>query len=656
MRLSPVLSLLAALLMVWTLTADADAFRRRTPDVVEDALAYALVDRAKAIQILEDAIAAGPHKKEVDAILVNAGEQRRLAEDHDAAHRWFTQVLDRTRRGPSVEAARLGLALIEASRAVDSRVAGMLESISERDGLDTQNADRFLVLAARTARTGDAAAAADHTRKALAYAEEDPEVLARVQAALEDLTRAPADPDAPVESVLSSKQRSALQRAEEALADGRREEARRHAERALADAEPGTLAHRAATYMLQRVDKPGLSRDTIAVLLPLTGKYGAAGKQMQQALEFGFRAAGGKRRLLVLDTGSTPETAVAAIEEAVLDKGAIAVVGPLLSDETDAVVEAAEALAVPLFTLSRSLEDLDGLNWTLQAMMTPRDEIDALLDQVMDADGLRRFAIFAPGNSYGERSAEAFREAVEARGGQITAMELYDAASNDMVPAAQALGKKDYSARAGEFRRLKQEAEDRNKDPSKVVLPPVIDFEALFLPDNHTRVPLACAALAYEEFPLGDFLPAKDSPVIPLLGLSGWNHEQIVGTGGPYTRRGYFTDALVLPMSGERPIWTPPAEVLEFIEAYRRETRRTPTSLEAVVSDAGRMLAVAGQSDADTRAEFLQALLDARPEGTVTRVRGIDPETRRVDRELWTLTIVKEGILPRSEMPAKADY
>lgn len=627
---------------------NAQAGRRKTPDVVEDALAFATTDRAKALQLLEDALADEPTPKDLDAIAVHAGEQRRLANDLDAAHRWYTSVAQRTTKGVDAEAARLGMALIEAAGGVDSRILTVLADVAEKDALDTQNADRFLLLAMAATRAGEPRQAAAHTAKALQYATEDPEVLDRITAAVKALT-ATTSPLTPIELVTRPKSAasSPLDLAEAALEAGRRDDARAHAQAAQATAAPDSLAALTAAYLLRRIDAPTISRDTIAVLLPLSGKYGAAGQQMREAFESGYRAAGGTRRLIVMDSGSSADSAVSVLEQAVLDKGAIAVVGPLLTDETDAVVRAAEALRVPLLSLSRSLEDTDGLAWTVQSMMSPRDEIDALLDAVMDEDGMDAFAVFAPKSTYGERSTQLFRAAVEARGGAVTAVELYDPTSNDLVPNAKTLGRKDYGARATEFRKLKEDTKANGGDPTRVVLPPLLDFDALFVPDSATRVPLAVAALAYEEFPMGAFQPTKESPVVPLLGLSGWNDEQIVATGGPYVRRGYFTDAFVRPHAE----WTAPPEIVAFIESYRAEMGRAPTPLEAIVSDAGRLLGTAARGPADTRAAFRDALLAAEPTDTVTRIEGVNPQTHRVERDIWILTVLDTGIVPRSAMP-----
>ena len=62
------------------LLANAHAGKLRTPDVVEDALAFAQADRSKAIQLLESSFGEA-RRKEAGMIALHAGEQRRRAGD-----------------------------------------------------------------------------------------------------------------------------------------------------------------------------------------------------------------------------------------------------------------------------------------------------------------------------------------------------------------------------------------------------------------------------------------------------------------------------------------------------------------------------------------------------------------------------------------------
>lgn len=649
-----------ALAFVALLAPPAHAGRRNVnPDVVEDALAFTLTDREKSVRLLEDALAHGEgfKRKEARLVMVHAGEQHRLLGDYEAARDWFQRVLAERGGGWEKEAARLGLALVDAADGVDARVLRVLVDVAERDALDTQNADRFLLLAVRALKRDDAAAVRDHSRRALDHGAEDPAVYERIRAHLQAMAEPSADEG---EEATEEEDAAAmlapisdLDKAEKALAAGDRELARELAQRVLsagsagaAELEPASDEDRlVAGYLLRRLDAADVRPGVIGVLLPLSGRYEAAGSQVRRALEFGWRAAGGEGELRFVDTGTTPETAVAALEELVLEQGAIAVLGPLLTEETEAVVTAAQALRVPLVGLSQALEPEPEQEWIFQAMVTPQDQVEALVDYVW-AQGMDAFAIFAPDTNYGHTAAEAFEEAVAARGGEITVQTFYDEEATDLVPFAQELGRKDYETRGAEFRELKRIAEEQGGNPDRVVLPPTIDFDALFLPDSASRIPLAAASLAYEEFPLGEFQTSRDGETIPMLGLNGWNHPALVHQGGLYVHNAIFTDAF-LP-DGER------GEA--FARLWEEKTGRPPKPLEAVAVDAGRLVAAATRADPTTRAAFRQALLAVDVDGAVTGARAFEKRTRSAERDIRLLTITSQGeIVPLEPAAAPAE-
>lgn len=640
-------SVVAALTLA-TLSTSAFA-GKKMPIVVDDALAYALTDRSKAVQLLEDKLAQSPNDKDYDQIAVMAGEQRRLSGDFIEAHEWFTSVIARNDKTVSADAARVGLTLLQAGDLGNNlKALSLLTALSEKNALATQNADRFLLLAVVSARADNASDVLEYSELALDYATEDPEVEARVRGTLEQLAAGVAEPTLPIRG---DSKFTLLERVDLAINKGDKAAAQLHAQKALSQATAGSADERAANYALQRINAVPVNSRKVAVLLPLEGKYGAVGKQVRESLEYGHKLGHGNFIFDFIDSGASAETAVKALENAVLERGVIAVVGPLLSDETAAVVEAAEALRVPLISLSQSLEDADANQWVVQAMMTPGEQITALLDEVMDNANLKNFAVFAPQNGYGERATEAFTTQVEARGGSITVTEFYDPSSTDLISHAKTLGRKDYDARSREFYDLKKEAGEKGGNPDRVVLPPVIDFDAIFIPDNAVRVPLACAALAYEEFPMGDFQPTKDSPFIPLLGLSGWNNHNLVSTGGPYTRQSYFVDAFLTAPNVEEPAWTPPPEVTLFVTEFRAELGRTPTALEALTVDAGRLLAGASLVGSNNRIELRDSLFELDVSGTLTGATSFNDETHRATHKLLILSLSEDAIVPHAELP-----
>ncbi|HHO54139.1 MAG TPA: hypothetical protein ENK18_25530 [Deltaproteobacteria bacterium] len=616
------------------LVADTSWAKRKKgpPDVVEDALAFSTTDRDRAIQLLEDALAGRKLDKDSSVILLHAGEQRRLNGDAAEAGAWFAKVLSISATGTEAPAARLGQALIQAAEGDTSRpVMSTLRNTSDRDVLDTQNADRYLLLAIDAARSDEARSVSSYSKRALSFAQTDPEVLARVEQTLQELAQSPPSEITP--PAIGEGAGGPLEEAEEAYLRGDLEGARRQAERAAGDPDPRIAE--AAAGLLRTLNGAPVRSDQIAVVLPLSDRYGSVGNNVREALLYGFGGSAG--RLRFYDSGSTAETAVAALEGAVLQDGAIAVIGPLLSDESEAMVEAAESLHVPLISLSQSYEPTEDAVWAFQAMHTWGDQIDALLEWVMTQRGMSSFATFSPDKDFGNNAVALFEAKVIERGGQLRAQATYSPEEKNLLPFAVEFGE-----RADDLAQKKREAERNGGNPDTAVASPIIDFDAIFIPESSLRTPLVCAALAYQEFPMGTFQPVKGQPELPLLGLSTWNNEDLIATGNEYIRNSLFTDVF---SSSVRPEGDP------LIEGYRQATGRTLSSLEAAVIDAGKLVGAAANAGATHRGAFRDALVTASVSDSITGASGFDPETLRARRNMLILTLTRDSIDAVGEIP-----
>ncbi len=621
-------AIFALTLCIGGVSTDALAGKRRgPPDIVEDARAFATTDRSKAIELLETAIADGPSSRDLSAIQVEAGEHRRLAGDIDPARAWFDQVLGHNKRGAEREAALLGVTLIDAAGGINRKQVRVLSDVSDKDALPTQNADRYMLLAADAATRGESGRVSANSRRALTWAVHDAEVLTRIEATIAALAAGDPPPevgDPPASGPTGAASSFVLDKAEAAWAAGDRDQAVQLATKASRSSDPAVSAQaKAMVLALNGREDP----NRIVVLLPLEGKYGAVGKQVRGALEYGYGST--PRRLDFIDTGGTSDGAVAALERAA-SEGAIAVVGALLSDETDAMAAAADRLNIPLISLSQSLEVPTDYRWVLQGMFTRADQVKALLDFAVNERGFKSFAVFNPDNDFGTHAAELFTAGAEARGAVIKTRATYLAGEDNLLPYAKELGE-----RQGNLRALRAQAEERGGNPDTVVIPPIINFEALFLPESASRTPLACAALAYEEFPMGDFQPTRDSPKVPLLGLATWNTQNLVTQGNEYTRNSLFPDAFSSSAAGDAD---------PFVVAYRGSTGRNPTALEAATVDVGKLLAAAARSDAQTRPGFRGALLAAEAPDAVTGATQFNPQTRRAVRTMRILTITRQTV------------
>jgi ABC-type branched-subunit amino acid transport system substrate-binding protein len=611
-------SLLLSLLALGAIPGDAAG--RGPPDEVLTALEQARTDRERAIATLNGALSTA-RGADRSWIQVHLGEQYRLAGQTDLARARFVDTLGEQKADHTHEAARLGLALIDALHQLDSRTLHVLISVSEGEALATQNADRFLLLAVRAAG-GDGGDPKAHATKAMSYASVDPELHARVAARIDNLDFAPrrstsdtggAPPAAP--TGLSGEEAD-WREARRALASGDPTTARAAAARVRAAT---TNADRRADLDLldQAIAGESIHWDRIGVLLPLSGRYGGVGTRLRAAIELGWSQGGGKGQLIFVDSGGTASSATAALTELVTRRGVVAVLGPVLAPETDAVVRAADAMGVPLVAMSQALENVDGYEWAFQSWLTQGQQIEVLLDHAF-AREMKHFAIFAPDSDYGQRAADVFTAAVQARGGEVSARVNYEAETTNHIPFARTLAQKRSSQ----------------------------NFDAIFLPENATKVPIAAAALAYEEIPVGQFLPSHASNGIPLLGLSGWNHYSIIPAGGKYTLDALFTDVYVPPPDLPGIDWQPSQAWRTFTDSFTAVVGHAPTALEALAADAGAVVAAASNTGARTRLEFRDALIEAVPTVSATGAKGFDPESRLLTHEVEVLSVRPSGFRP----------
>lgn len=544
---------LAVLFFALTATAPADAGRLSgrpeedpTPAIVAQAQAVAQDDRQEALRILEGYLTQPTDAALVPWVRLNAGEQRRLAGDIEPARAHFEQVLRDSPTHPARDGATLGLALLAYETGMASgNTAATLEMVSSGTVPDTQNADRYRLLALRSAQDGaDPTLVRQYVDQALSYAEADRAVKARVHRSLAHLL---TDQQVASAQGITAQELSgealALERARAALDARDLKAAEQHAQALLANF-PDSPLRLQAEWVIKRA-KAGdpYKPRAIGVLLPLSGAYAPPGQQLLDALRLAVADSGAQVDLIVRDTQGDPKTALAEFEKLVLTDGVAAVVGPLLKEEAFPVAEQAQAAGVPLVALTQANDVTAAGEYIFRTFVTYEQQVDALLDHVMGGKGLTRFAILAPDNTYGQSTRDEFTRQVTERGGEVTRVVMYDAEATDFRKAAAQLGLKDNEARKSELARLRREAEAKGMDPDRVVLPPTQDFDAIFIPDNFNRVALVASALAYEEFAVGSFRPHRGATPVPLLGLNGWHNPDLATRGGQYVASSYFTDA-----------------------------------------------------------------------------------------------------------------
>lgn len=167
----------------------------------------------------------------------------------------------------------------------------------------------------------------------------------------------------------------------------------------------------------------------IGLLVPLTGPREAEGKALLDAAQMALFEVGDDRFTLVpADTGSTPEGARQAANR-VADSGVSLVIGPLLSDEAKAAAPLVRARGLNMVSFSNNPSAAGGGVYLMGHMVAP--EIDRLVNHARN-NGLRRFAVLAPGDGYGKLVTEEARRAIAVEGGELVVQLLYPPSGNPL--------------------------------------------------------------------------------------------------------------------------------------------------------------------------------------------------------------------------------
>ncbi len=279
----------------------------------------------------------------------------------------------------------------------------------------------------------------------------------------------------------------------------------------------------------------------VGVVLPLSGKYSAYGKRALDGIMLASgafsREGASPIRLFVEDSGGNPITAQQAVEKLVRENKVIAILGPLSWKEAVAVAEKSLQLGV----LNLSLAGKEGISekgpYLFQNALTPKVQLENLVHYCVAVKGYKRFAILAPNSTYGKDMASQFWDLVEAQGAKVVGYRPYAAEEKDFQVAIRDLvGLANPRLRRMEWAKLqayvKEQKEKTGKEP-KSKLPPLVDFDALFIPDGPKAAATIAASLNY-----------LDVFSVPLLGTTEWNSELLYRRGGRSVEGAMFPGGL----------------------------------------------------------------------------------------------------------------
>jgi len=357
------------------------------------------------------------------------------------------------------------------------------------------------------------------------------------------------------------------------------------------------------------------ARGTVGVALPLSGPFAGFGEACLRGVLLAAGVFGEGEptgvRLLVRDSRGSAEGAAAAVEE-LAREGVSAIVGPLLASEAEGAAVVAERLGVPLLALTGRDRVARGRPWVFRVGREPRGEIQVLVDHAVSQAGLGRFAILYPDDAYGRGARDLFWDEVEALGGRVVGVQSYEPGATDfagpirdligyvMLTEAEEEALEEREDMLDEAKRLPPEEALALREEARALLgpedqplPPVVDFDALFVPDAYEQVTLIAPQLAFHEV-----------DGVRLLGSAGWNHPDLVRIGGSNTDGAIFTETFY---AASDVAW-----VARFVDAFEASYGSPPGSLAALSYDAANLVLAQLARGLHARDVLRRALLDVR--------------------------------------------
>jgi branched-chain amino acid transport system substrate-binding protein len=143
--------------------------------------------------------------------------------------------------------------------------------------------------------------------------------------------------------------------------------------------------------------------------------------------------------------------------------------------------------------------------YVFQNSLTYASQAEALVAYAFEDLGIRTYAILYPRNSYGLTFKGLFQQEVEHRGGKVVVSASYTDDQTDFGDVIKGMVRY-------------EKPRDPKEEPK-----PIINFQAIFIPDDFKRINLVVPQLAY-----------YDIKEVQLLGTNGWNSPDLLRDSGKF--------------------------------------------------------------------------------------------------------------------------
>ena len=346
---------------------------------------------------------------------------------------------------------------------------------------------------------------------------------------------------------------------------------------------------RAELLIAEATAKLSAPRYSLGVLVPQTGRASFFGDRVLKGIQLAVMTHNVQNPennvdVVVNDTAGSPEMAAQAFTE-LAGQGVVAMIGPLLTNEVEALVPLLQTRPVPLFTPTASGTGLADLSpWIFRNALTNAAQAAAAARYAL-AQEYKTFVIFHPDDPYGRDLARHFVEDL-GHDGEIVAVIPYPPDTNDFGPYIRKLIEI-------EFRSLKVPIPDDLQERKKLFQAYSPTFDALYLPGYADKVGLLIPQLAFYN------VSGK-----PMIGSNNWHSRDLVERARTHAEGAVFVD-------GYFPESEDPA-IRSVVDAYRSAFQEEPDILASQAYDAAAIVLSVLKERKDTPEAIREGLLAIR--------------------------------------------
>jgi ABC-type branched-subunit amino acid transport system substrate-binding protein/outer membrane protein assembly factor BamD (BamD/ComL family) len=367
-------------------------------------------------------------------------------------------------------------------------------------------------------------------------------------------------------------------------------------------------------------EKFTFNHNTLGCLLPLSGPYEIYGHKILNCIELArsrFNAMPNRPpiRLIIKDTESDPEKAALAVEE-LSEERVGAIIGPVAAHE--AAAAAAQEKRIPIVTFSQR-DDITTIgDYVFKNFITPKMQVESIVSYAVSAFGLSRFAILYPDEKYGKTFAELFQDEVEAYGGEVVKVETYDPDQTDFADPIKKLAESDMA--------FIEHPDEKMVGPEFEAIKPVLDFDAIFIPDGPKASGLILPQLAF-----------YDVVGIQLLGTNLWHSHRLIQMAQQFAQGAIMVDGFFAESRSQK--------VKDFVDIFEETFGDKPGFIEAVAYDTAMILFnLVSRNDIQSRSQVKDEIMNLRNYHGLTGETSFDA-TGNAQKKLYILQIEKDGFI-----------